>query len=280
MAATGFTRAKPDGCEIQPKMCRAQVVALLRTSASLAASCFSRPSISVMDLLSFSSSREYSSIYAGIKRWFMADTPTFIKNGDYKLVNELLYYGYWLRLRPESLSYKILMNMFKVDESASEFAVKRVTLMHPHQRLAAACRVLAEKCGCQLFARTKRLGCALSAVWLLVRNKLQPRLDRYDGRLIAGRIQPAITSFSAGEFRGNNTGLNLSLPNSKSTFSQPFKQKCMSGVVRIGSTITFHLGKLWNAKYFILCDVIFLVRLQGKLEIDHSWEWNVSRPVN
>ena len=31
------------------------------------------------------------------------------------------------------------------------------------------------------------------------------------------------------------------------------------------------VNKLWRAKFFILCDVIFLMRLQGKLEIDHSW---------
>ena len=36
--------------------------------------------------------------------------------------------------------------------------------------------------------------------------------------------------------------------------------------------IIFHLSKRWKAKFFILCDVIFLVRLQGKFEIDHSWE--------
>ena len=35
--------------------------------------------------------------------------------------------------------------------------------------------------------------------------------------------------------------------------------------------INFHLSKLWKAKFFILCDVIFLVRLQGKFDIDHSW---------
>ena len=29
----------------------------------------------------------------------------------------------------------------------------------------------------------------------------------------------------------------------------------------------FHLSKLRNAKFFILCDVIFLVRLQGKFKI-------------
>ena len=41
-------------------------------------------------------------------------------------------------------------------------------------------------------------------------------------------------------------------------------------VLRIGSIIIFHLSKLWIARFSIFCDVIFLVRLQGKFEIDHS----------
>ena len=44
-------------------------------------------------------------------------------------------------------------------------------------------------------------------------------------------------------------------------------------VVRIGKLIISHLSELRKAKFFILCDVIFLVRLQEKFEIDHSWEW-------
>ena len=40
-----------------------------------------------------------------------------------------------------------------------------------------------------------------------------------------------------------------------------------------GSIIILHLSKLWKARFFILCDVIFLVRLQEKFEIDHSCEW-------
>ena len=44
-------------------------------------------------------------------------------------------------------------------------------------------------------------------------------------------------------------------------------------VVRNGSIIIFHLSKLWKAKFFILWDVIFLVRAQEKFRIDHSWEW-------
>ena len=50
----------------------------------------------------------------------------------------------------------------------------------------------------------------------------------------------------------------------------------MGEVVRIGSVIIFHLSKLWKAKFSILRDVIFLVRLQEKFDIDHSWEWKSS----
>ena len=61
-------------------------------------------------------------------------------------------------------------------------------------------------------------------------------------------------------------------------FTPKFKKyilptRCTSEVVRIGSIIVFHLRKLWKTKFSILCDVTFLVRLQGKFEIDHSWEW-------
>ena len=62
-------------------------------------------------------------------------------------------------------------------------------------------------------------------------------------------------------------------PKFKKYILQTFKEKCMSEVVRIGSVILFHLGKLWKTKFSTLCDVTFLVRLQGKFEIDHSWEW-------
>ena len=51
------------------------------------------------------------------------------------------------------------------------------------------------------------------------------------------------------------------------------KETCIREVVRIVSIIIFRLSKLWKAKFFILCGVTFLVRLQGKFEIDHSWEW-------
>ena len=42
-------------------------------------------------------------------------------------------------------------------------------------------------------------------------------------------------------------------------------------LVRIGSIIIFHHSKLSKAKFFMLCDVIFLVRQQEKFKIDHSW---------
>ena len=45
------------------------------------------------------------------------------------------------------------------------------------------------------------------------------------------------------------------------------EDKCVSEAMRIGCIIIFHLGKLWKATFFILCDVIFLLRLQGKFEI-------------
>ena len=48
------------------------------------------------------------------------------------------------------------------------------------------------------------------------------------------------------------------------------KRKCMSEVAGICRIIVFHLSKLWKAKFFILCDVMFLVRLRGKFDNDHS----------
>ena len=43
--------------------------------------------------------------------------------------------------------------------------------------------------------------------------------------------------------------------------------------VGIGGIVIFHLSNEWKAKFSILYGVIFLVRLQGKFDIDHSWEW-------
>ena len=39
--------------------------------------------------------------------------------------------------------------------------------------------------------------------------------------------------------------------------------------MRIGSAIISYLSKLWKAKFFILCGVMFLVRLQG------NWNWSL-----
>ena len=54
--------------------------------------------------------------------------------------------------------------------------------------------------------------------------------------------------------------LTLSLLSSKCTFSNHVL-KLMYKRGRIGSIIIFHLSKLWKAKFVILCDVLFLVRL-------------------
>ena len=55
--------------------------------------------------------------------------------------------------------------------------------------------------------------------------------------------------------------LTLSLLSSKNTFSWPFIEVVL---------VIFHLSKLWKAKFSILCDVLSLVRLQGKFDVDHS----------
>ena len=62
--------------------------------------------------------------------------------------------------------------------------------------------------------------------------------------------------------------LTLSFPSSKSTFSQPFKRKYMSAVVRICSIIFLYWSEwIWKAKFSLLCNVIFLARLQSQ-EVD------------
>ena len=50
--------------------------------------------------------------------------------------------------------------------------------------------------------------------------------------------------------------LTLSLPSSKSTFFQPFKEKCISEVVGIGSIIV-HLSKLWRRQvlHTVWCNI-------------------------
>ena len=46
---------------------------------------------------------------------------------------------------------------------------------------------------------------------------------------------------------------------------------CVGEVATIGGTVIFHLSKLWKGTFSILCNVIFLVRLQGNFDIDHSY---------
>ena len=53
----------------------------------------------------------------------------------------------------------------------------------------------------------------------------------------------------------------------KFTLPTVYRDYCIGELVRIGSIIIFHQSKL-----SILCRVIFLVLLQGKFDIDHSWE--------
>ena len=78
-----------------------------------------------------------------------------------------------------------------------------------------------------------------------------------DNLLVVGHIDD---EFSTLEVYGEkiytvNFPLTLSLPSSKSTFSQPFKEKCISEVVRIGSIIILHLIKLW--KVLVLHTVMY-----------------------
>ena len=61
----------------------------------------------------------------------------------------------------------------------------------------------------------------------------------------------------------------LPLSSSKSTFSQPFEEKCISEVVRIDSIIIFHLSKLWKARFFILCGCY----ISGELAAEEIWYW-------
>ena len=68
--------------------------------------------------------------------------------------------------------------------------------------------------------------------------------------------------------------LTLSLPRSKKYILPTFSREMpISQVVRVNSIIIIHLSKLWKAKFSLLCDVIFLVGLEGKFDIDHSQEW-------
>ena len=59
--------------------------------------------------------------------------------------------------------------------------------------------------------------------------------------------------------RATTTG--WSSKNNIFTFSEIFKEKCIARWWELVSIIIFHPSKLWKAKFFILCNLIFLVML-------------------
>ena len=86
------------------------------------------------------------------------------------------------------------------------------------------------------------------------------------------------------KFKGSFYGPSSSsfIPSSKSTFSQPFKERSISNIVRICkynhvSPDQAMKNQFLNTVYLI---ILFLVRLWGKFEIDHSWEWKSLRQVS
>ena len=87
----------------------------------------------------------------------------------------------------------------------------------------------------------------------------------------------ARTRAPASWLRWAMTLLTLSLLSSKSTSSQPFKDKVYEWGSENWCIIIFYLSKLWKSKLFILRDVMILMRLQGKFDIDHSEEWRRER---
>ena len=91
-------------------------------------------------------------------------------------------------------------------------------------------------------------------------------------------FSPADSSHLSGVRAGQ---LTISHPSSKTTFSQAFKEKYVSKVVRIGCMINlaYNLSKLWKVMFFILCEVMFRVRLQGKFEIDPRFKRRTCGPV-
>ena len=71
-------------------------------------------------------------------------------------------------------------------------------------------------------------------------------------------------------YMSGSSVLTVSLPSLKKYLLPTFYiEQCISDAMYI----VFHLSKLWKAKFFILCDIILLVRLQEKFELEHSWEW-------
>ena len=100
---------------------------------------------------------------------------------------------------------------------------------------------------------------------------VSPKYQRFYEQVqnrFALNTSPTPPPFPSSSHKSRSCLIAISDASSKSTFSQSFKEKCISEVVRIGSIIIFHLSKLWKAKFVILCDVIFLVRgCKGNLKL-------------
>ena len=64
--------------------------------------------------------------------------------------------------------------------------------------------------------------------------------------------------------------LNPSLPSSKCTFSQPFKDKCISEVARIGAYNLSSELKIWKAKFFNCA-----IRYISGVAAGEVWRWSL-----
>ena len=97
-----------------------------------------------------------------------------------------------------------------------------------------------------------------------------------EGKLYGGKSKGAHTPITFKWPNSNNalvTTLTLSLPSSKVHSPNLFKKKCVSEVVRIGSTIMFHRSKLWLKSHVLHTVWCYMAAwLQGKFDIDHCWE--------
>ena len=113
-------------------------------------------------------------------------------------------------------------------------------------------------------------------MFLKLENHLKPRLNTLQFQAWCLLNHLVLSSHRESKYRvemGNQWKCPLkswcvgvsTLSLSRSKFSWPFKEKCISDVVRIDSIIISHLSQLWKTKFFILYDVIFLVRLLGNL---------------
>ena len=159
--------------------------------------------------------------------------------------------------------------------------------MRCHCRSADSCRRVNSMTSRSCFLK-QRLGCTFIKRYMVEKKRLRTiwhrkpqrheTLEQLDTLSVAAGITSDARVWKSFFYRSQNRPTTASLGQTapdqtevhKSIFSQPLKEKYISEVLRIGSIIAFHLSKLWKAKFFIQCNVMFLVRLQGKFEIDHS----------